>query len=61
MAEIKKRTLVGRATDFFKDQLEDLDIIAAHTGISRAQLLRSGADYVIAQHKAILDKHKKNG
>jgi hypothetical protein len=56
MAEIAKRKLVGKASDYFEDQLADLDIISAKIGISRAQLLREGADLMINKHKKYLPK-----
>lgn len=56
MTDIKKRKLIGRASDYFSDQLEDLDIISAKTGISRAQLLREGADAMINKYRKHLPK-----
>lgn len=61
MANEKKRKLVGRASDFFEDQLNHLDIIAAATGISRAALIRQGCDVIInrPENKAIIKEHQK--
>lgn len=59
MIEIEKRKLVGKASDYFEDQLADLDIIAAKTGISRAALLREGADVVIHKYRKYLKDHGK--
>jgi hypothetical protein len=56
MEEIKKRVLTGKSSDYFQDQLDNLDEISAKSGIKRASLLREGADYIIDKYKKFLSK-----
>lgn len=62
MAKIEKRKSVRAASVFYVDQIEDLDIIAARTNVSRADLVRQGAEHIITLpvNQAII-KGFKNG
>ena len=54
MATPKTRVLMSKSSDYFEDQINDLNAIAKASGINRAVLLREGAEYVIKKYRKYL-------